>query len=582
MSGSRGYHHLLLTYLAPQWRRVLVLAVLLTGSIGLQLVTPRILRSFIDSAQGGAALGQLAQIALLFVGAALLLQATQLGETYVAENVGLTATNELRADLTLHVLRLDPGFHAAHTPGELIERTDGDVATLGAFFARLIVHLVGNTLLLVGALGLLLAIDWRIGLVVSIFAAVAVAILVGLGKVTVRREAALRQANAELFGLIEERLAGTEDVRANGGVGYVLYRLAQRSRDLVWAGVRARFAGGGTFHLASTCLRLGTVAALALAAYLYRGGELTIGTVYLVFAYTESLRRPIEAISRHIQELQRAAASIGRIGALLEQRSVVRDGPGAELAPGPLAVDFRNVTFAYDGGDPVLKDVSFGLAPGQVLGLLGRTGSGKTTVARLLFRLYDPDVGSIALAGTCLTQPTIAALRRRVGMVTQDIQLFHASVRDNVTLFDPAITDERVETVLDDVGLGAWLRAQPEGLAAMLAPGGIGLSAGEAQLLAFARVFLADPGLVVLDEASSRLDPTTERLLESAVDRLLRGRTAIVIAHRLATVQRADRILVLEDGCVVEHGDRDALAADPTSRFGRLLRVGVEGEGVLA
>jgi len=577
-----GYRRLLAIYLGPQWPRVLLLCLLLALTIVLQLASPQILRRFIDDAAAGAPLESLARIALLFLGAALALQVAQLAELYVAENVGLTATNRLRSDLTLHVLRLDPSFHAAHPPGELIERTDGDVATLGNFFGRLVVHLIGNALLLVGALVLLAGIDWRVGAVVTVSSALGLGLMLGLRGLVVPRHAALRQANAELFGLIEERLAGTEDVRANGGVAYVLRRLVERSRHLVWTGIRAQVAGGASFHGASLCLNLGTVAALAVAAYLFGRGELTIGTVYLTFAYTESLRRPIEGVTRQLQDLQQATASIGRVRALLAERSAVVDGPGAALPSGALAVEFEGVGFAYGESEPVLRELSFVLEPGQVLGLLGRTGSGKTTIARLLFRLYDPTAGAVRVGGVDLRWPCLDALRARIGVVTQDIQLFHASVRENVTFFDPAVPDAQVAAVLEEVGLGPWLGGLPDGLETRLAPGGSGLSAGQAQLLAFARVFLKDPGLVVLDEASSRLDPATERLLERAVDRLLTDRTAIVIAHRLATVERADRVLILEDGRVAEQGPPAALAADPGSRFSQLLRAGLAAEEAAA
>ena len=195
-------------------------------------------------------------------------------------------------------------------------------------------------------------------------------------------------------------------------------------------------------------------------------------------------------------------------------------------------------------------DLSFALEPGQVLGLLGRTGSGKTTIARLLFRLYDPTRGTVAPGRRRPARtPRLRDLRRRVAMVTQDVQLFQASVRDNLTFFDRAIPDERI--LRGDRASWSWAtgsHALPPGLDTQLEAGGRGLSAGEAQLLAFARVFLRDPGLVILDEASSRLDPATEQLIERAIDRLLRGRTAIIIAHRLGTVQRADEIMILEDG----------------------------------
>jgi ATP-binding cassette subfamily B protein len=217
-----------------------------------------------------------------------------------------------------------------------------------------------------------------------------------------------------------------------------------------------------------------------------------------------------------------------------------------------------------------------------VLGLLGRTGSGKTTLCRLLFRLYDPDEGTIRFSsdGTAsaadIRSLPLAELRSRVGIVTQDIQLFQASVRDNLTLFDTAVPDARIEASIEDLGMGAWLASLPQGLDTELASGGKGLSAGEAQLLALTRIFMQDPALVVLDEASSRLDPATEAMLEHAIDKLLETRTAIVIAHRLRTVQRADEILILENGAICEWGPRVELVRDPTSRFYSLLQTGLE------
>jgi ATP-binding cassette subfamily B protein len=252
-------------------------------------------------------------------------------------------------------------------------------------------------------------------------------------------------------------------------------------------------------------------------------------------------------------------------------------------------VAFEGVDFAYDADSPTLQGVTFRLQAGEVLGLIGRTGSGKTTVSRLLFRLYDPTAGTVRLGGVDLRRARLADVRRRVALVTQEVQLFQGSVRDNLTMFDPAIAEGRILEALRALELGPWLASLPEGLDTVLGPGGrgpgrqggaaglggaLGLSAGEAQLLALARAFLRAPGLVILDEASSRLDPATERRIERAVDALLRGRTAIIIAHRLATVERADTVLVLEGGRVAEQGPRAALAADPESRYAGLLRSG--------
>ena len=338
--------------------------------------------------------------------------------------------------------------------------------------------------------------------------------------------------------------------------------------------------------------------AFALGAYLYQAGSITIGTVFMISWYGNTLMGPIRHINAQVQDLQQAAASISRIQELLAIQSKIEDEAVASpdaLPRTALAVAFQNVTFGYAshrakdlierdsaeaGQDAVLRDLSFHLHPGTVLGLLGRTGSGKTTLTRLLFRLYDPDQGAVCLGSddtlTDIRQLPLGTLRQRVAMVTQDIQLFHASVRDNLTFFDRTIPDDTIVKVIRDLGLGEWFDALPEGLDTELVSGGGGLSAGEAQLLAFTRIFLQDPGLVILDEASSRLDPVTEQLIERAVDRLVQGRTAIVIAHRLATVQRADQIMILEHGQIREYGPRAALAGDPDSHYYGLLRTGLE------
>ncbi len=310
--------------------------------------------------------------------------------------------------------------------------------------------------------------------------------------------------------------------------------------------------------------------------------------MYLIFQYTTMVRAPLGQVTRQARDFQRAAASVARLRQLYGMPRTITDGPGAVLPAGALGVEFRAVSFAYPASDAsgrettadILRDVSFQIKPGNVLGVLGRSGSGKTTLARLLCRLYDPAAGAVLLGGVDIRELPLAELGRQVGMVTQEVQLFAASVRENLTLFDPAIGDERILAALDGLGLTEWCRALPAGLDSMLAPGGGGLSAGEAQLLAFARVFLHDPAVVILDEASSRLDPATEARIDRAVERLLRAetpagqprRTAIVIAHRLSTVAKVDEILVLDGGRIVEHGTRSALAGDAESRFAALLR----------
>ena len=552
---------------------------LLTG-IGLQLANPQLLRFFIDSAISGDDVDRLAAVAVIFVCIALVHTLVSSSAQYVGESVGWRATNALRADLALHVLELDLGFHKARTTGELIERIDGDVSSLANFFSRFVVSVLGNFALLVGVLVVVLIEDALAGAVLGIYALVALLVLGRLRSIAVGRWRQVREVSAQLFGFIGERLAGTEDIRSSGAERHVMNGLALQHRALFAARKHAVAAVAVIGSTTTFTFALGSAVAFGVGGYLWSAGAITIGTVYLLFHYTELLRRPIEQLRQELEEVQRALGSIGRIDELLRTTSRLPPGRGLPLPGGALAVAVDGVTFAYEpGAESVLRDVTVRLAPGRILGVLGRTGSGKTTLARLLLRFYDPSSGAVALGGIDLRDARLEDVRMRATLVSQDVQLFQASVRDNLTFFDPTIDDARILEVLERVGLGGWLRrltgSGSEGdLDSLLTTGE--LSAGEAQLLAFVRVFLRDPGVVILDEASSRLDPATERHIERAIDALLADRTGIVIAHRLATLQRCDEIVILESGQVVERGERLALAGDPSSRFAHLLRTGLD------
>jgi ABC-type multidrug transport system fused ATPase/permease subunit len=572
----KQYAQLLSAYLRPQWKRVLILSIIVFMSISLSLLNPQVLKAFIDTATSGGTLETLLGVGVLYMGIAIFSQLATVTETYLAENIGLTATNQMRNDLTAHCLSLDPTFHNAHTPGEMIERVDGDVATLGNFFSRFVVQLCSNGLLLIGVLVMFFLVDWRVGGVMTLFAIIAFLMLSRISRLAGPRWAATRQNSAELFGFVEERLSGTEDIRANGAIAYVMRLLVKHSRKLLRSTVIASILGSLSWTTSLFLFSIGTAVSLMLGLLLYTSGAISIGTVFLLYSYNDLLQKPIENISRQIQDLQLATAGITRIRELLNTRSAVVEKPSARLDHPPFGVEFERVVFGYEGEAPVVRELSFHIQPGERLGLLGRTGSGKTTLTRLLFRLYDPLQGSIRLNGIDLRDLAITDLRQNIAIVTQDIQLFNASVRDNLTFFDHEISDARIMQVLDELELLDWLNRLPHGLDSKLEPGGKGISAGEAQLLAFARVYMKDPGLVILDEASSRLDPATDHHLQRAVDRLLAGRTGIIIAHRLATVQTVDSILILDEGCCCETGPREALARNPQSRFAQLLHTGLE------
>ena len=580
----RAYIRLLAHYLRPLRARVLMLALLLVAGIALQLINPQLVRAFLDRATEGGEQGDLIPLAIAFMLIAVVHQATAVVATYLAEDVGWSATNEMRRDLADHVLHLDMGFHKEHTPGELIERIDGDVTALSNFFSAFAIKVVANVVLIVGVLALLWRENVWVGFGLTLFSVIAIGGMMAMQGVAVGWWKAVRARRAEFFGFIGEQLDGTEDIRGNGGTPFMLHRFTQMLRAWRPDEVRGRWGFSVLWGTSIATYVIGTAVVFWLGSLFFGRGELTIGSVYLIFHYTEMTRHPMEQIRTQMEDFQKAGAGIARVEALFERTSALPQSGSLRLPDGPLRVEFDRVEFSYEdsgeGGngttDRVLHSVSFDIAPGRIVGVLGRSGSGKTTLARLLTRLYDPAVGEVRLGGIPAHRAEVGDLRHRVGMVTQDVQLFRASIRDNLTFYNEEISDERLLRVLSTLGLDEWLATLPDGLDTSLDAGGGGLSAGQAQLLAFTRIFLKDPGLVILDEASSRLDPATEHLIERAVERLLENRTGFIIAHRLATVTRADDILILEDGNVVEFGERAALVADPDSRFSRLLETGME------
>ena len=563
-------------YLRPYWPLVLLLAVLLFTSTALQIVMPLIVRHFIDTAQERGALTSLYLSALTYLGVGLGAQLLQAFVLYFGRDVAWRATNRLRSDLTVHVLKLDMDFHGAHRPGELLERIDGDINRLANFFSQFFIQIVGALLLLAGMVVVTWLEDWRFGLAVLGFAAFFLLAQTQQFRFTTPLWRAESTARADLFGVLGEQISGNADIQKSGAVSYSMRKFYEANRRDILSLTKALVVSGFFTNLSYSVNSLRISVGLVVGAYLFLRGDITIGTVYLVLHYLLILGMPVLTISWHLRDLQMAGVSILRVKELMDTRSRIRDGRGASLPPGRLAVEFSGVSFAYSPGVEVLRDISFRLEAGRTLGLLGRTGSGKTTMSRLLFRFYDPVEGSVRLGDTEVRDLRLRHLRDRVGLVTQEVQLFQATVRDNLTLFDPAITDDAVTGTLESLGLGDWYRTLPEGLDSEISAGGGQLSAGESQLLAFARVFLREPDCVILDEASSRLDPATEALLQRAVGRLLEGRTALVIAHRLATVQRLDEIMVIDNGSIVEHGERDDLSGDPSSHYSRLLETGLE------
>lgn len=568
----------LLRYLKPVKGKLVVLLVMLLTSTGLQLLNPQIIQRFIDTAASGGILADLMRLAGLFLLIAVMNQLITIGVSYLGNDVAWRATNQMRGDLLKHCLRLDMRFHNVKTPGEMIERVDGDVTSISNFFAMFIVQVIGSFVLLAGILGFMFTINVPIALVMTVFTLISILFMVVIRNLGVESSKNERAASASLFSLIEERIAGIEDVQANGHVPYVMNRFYRTMRTVFLKGRKAWMLRVIPWNTTVMMFIISVTVVLLLGVHYYIEGMISIGTLFLIYQYSQMLNEPIELLGDQVQEFQKAKSGMLRSRELLSLRSEIQDGSEEKLPDGPLGLEFNQVYFSYNEDKPVLQNITFEVKPGERLGIIGRTGSGKSSLSRVLLRLYNLDQGTIRIGGTDITKLSLQALYRRVGMVTQDVQLFDGTLRDNLTLFNSDVSDAIIRQTTERLGLSQWIDTQSEGLDTHLTAGGASLSAGEAQLFALTRVFLTEPSLVILDEPSSRLDAATESLLQSAIDELMKRSTGIIIAHRLATLEKVDKIMVLGGGRLLEFGFREELASDPSSHYARLLVTGREEE----
>ena len=561
--------------LRPDARRWLALGALVAGGAALALTGPLIVREVVDRATAGTTSGEITELAIAFLVVALLTQLLAVIVVRFATVSAWRTTNGLRLRLTDHVLGLDHEFHRKHTPGELIQRVDGDVTAVSDFLSLVVPRALGAALLVTGMVGVLAFLDWRLAIGMAVYVAITVTIVVRSRHRAVGEASEEMNANARLYGGIEERLTAAEDLRALGAETHATWRFVEDSTASLTSAVRREQAFLSMWWFVQMAVAAGWVLVLVLGAALVDGNVISLGTAFLLYQYVLLISRPLEDVVHQLETVQKANGAMVRVIDLLAVEATIVDEGHTKPPGGALSVILSDVSFDYGDDLPVLRHVDIELDAGRSLGIVGRTGSGKTTLSRLVLRLVEPGDGLVRLGGVPISEIPLAELRRRVAVVPQEVELFTGSVRDNVTLFDDTPTDDDVVEALRKVGLDSLAAA---GVEQPLGTAGAGLSAGEAQLLALARVWLREPDLVVLDEATARVDPETEARLEDAIAALLVGRTSLVIAHRLSTLRRVDEIAVFERGQIVEHGERAALAGDGESRFRHLLNVSLEEE----
>lgn len=565
----------MVAYLMTQRNPIIVLFLLIGVNIFLQIYNPQFVQSFIDAAVEGEERSALAVTALLFLLLSLVRQAITIVIQYVTSEATWKITNKLRLDLTNRCLAYDLSFHNRHTPGEMVDRIDGDVGRLNNFLSAFALKVISNYLLIAAILIIIYVIHPLIG------AAVTVSVLLGLfvlnklssfGSATIHHYLA---ESASFIGFIDERIAGREDIRALKAERHILntfysvLRRLYRIRKKTGTNVATVINAGElvlALNMASTLLVMGLI-------YLY-DTRLSLGTMFLVYYYMTILLVPMKNIVNEVSDLQQVNASLSRINELLNYRSKVEDTGCLRITESRLSIRFDEVSFSYDNDVRGIHNVSFAIPANRTVGIIGRSGSGKSTLAKLIYRLCDAQHGTISINGTDIRRYSLENLRSGIAVISQNIELFEGSLRENITMFKENVSDEDILNIIGLLCMKGWIDNIPEGLDKKIERDGKNLSAGEAQLIAFARAFLMKPQIVILDEATSRIDPVTEKLIEGAFSILMKNCTVIVIAHRLSTIRKSDYILIMQEGEVIEFGETKKLEWDTSSTYFKLIGAG--------
>jgi ABC-type multidrug transport system fused ATPase/permease subunit len=552
----------LLAFLRPYWPRMAVAFVFMLAASGLSLAAPYLIKVAIDQhiAQGDVvALGRVALLTLaVFVG----LYGATAGQRYLLSWVGQRLLFTLRAQLFRHLQALSLGYHDTRIVGVTLSRVINDVAVINELLSEGLVTLVGDVLVLGGIIVVMLSMSPRLALLslsVLPLMVLATAVFARRAKVAYRDT---RARIAAVVGDLAEDITAMRVIQA-----FVQEDSSHEQFDAINRANREA-------HITAMSLSFTFLPAveflgmLATAVVLWFGGravaegELTLGVIVAFLAYVSRFFQPIRELSQLYTTLQAAMAGGEQVLALLDAAPDVADRPDAvDMPPITGRVELRDVSFSYRGETRVLHDVNLVIEPGQTVALVGPTGAGKTSIANLIARLYDVIEGAVLIDGIDVLEVKQRSLRRQMGLVPQDPFLFSGTVADNVRFGRPDADDDTVEEAARLANAHGFIAALPEGYETEILEGGVNLSLGQRQLICFARAMLADPRILILDEATSSVDTVTEVLIQEALLRLLSGRTAIVIAHRLSTVRHADLICVVEGGRLVERGQHAELLA---------------------
>ncbi|MCP4869941.1 MAG: ABC transporter ATP-binding protein [Proteobacteria bacterium] len=550
-------------YARPHWRVLAISLSILPITAGLQLVQPWLIKNAIDGPIASGDATGLVPIAIVLFAVLMGNYTLQFIGSYASHLGGQGIVHDLRVGVHAHLLTLHDRYFQRNPAGRLLTRCTNDVEGIGEMFAAGFLTLFGDVVLLLGICGALLLLDWKLALVT--FAALPVLIGVSQWFQAALRNTyrELRRRVSELNAYLQERISGIKIIQLFAREARTYSEFKEHNAQLMSENFRSIRLDAMLFAFVDAMAHLVTALLIAWAARPIVDDALTFGALVAFLDYVSRFFQPIRDLSQKVATLQSGLASSERVFSLLDETERVEDPVGGghdEAVRG--TISFDRVHFAYKPEEPVLCGLDLEVTSGEKVALLGVTGAGKTTALRLLGRVYDPDRGRVVIDGVPVTDWSVQRLRRSIGVVLQDVFLFMGSVRDNVTLHDASISDETVWAALEQVG-AAELVKRIGGLGADLAERGGNLSAGERQLLAFARVMVYDPAILLLDEATSNVDTFAEARIQEAIATAMEGRTTLVVAHRLSTIQQVDRVAVLHQGELAEIGThRELLAVD--------------------
>jgi len=552
----------LASLLRPYRLRVMLTLVAVLLAIAAQLAPPYLAGRAIDKGIHAGDERALTVIVVLFLLAAALNWIATYAETYLINWIGQRALQDLRIQIFTHLQRLSVGFYSRAKAGVLISRMTNDVQALDQLVTDGVFTLVGSSLTLVGTAAILVALDVKLALVTFLVFPLLLAASIAFRIASAGAYRLTREKIALVTAYLQETLSGVRVVRAFGQEHRHRRRFSRLNDENRDANMRTVYLNAAYFPSVELLSAVATGVLLIYGGKRVIAGEVTIGVLASFVFYLQTFFDPIQQLSQLYTTYQAGMAALDKIFDLLDQEPDLTDRPGAgELPRVRGEIRFEDVSFSYDGEKPALSEVSLTIPPGQTVALVGPTGAGKSTLAKLVARLHDPDRGRVLIDGRDLRDVTQRSLRSQLGVVPQEGFLFSGTVRENIAFGRPGAADEEVDRAVRAVGAQEFIERLPQGLQTQIGERGIQLSAGQRQLVAFARALLAEPRILILDEATSNVDVRTERVIERGLERLLAGRTAIVIAHRLSTIRRAGRIVVLEHGRIVESGTHEELLA---------------------